>query len=96
MLLKFCELRRREVINLNDGCRMGYVGDLEMTVPEGCIFVMGDNRNGSTDSRYAGIGPVDTRNLIGKVLTVTIPGSQTNEYGEIVAPRKWKRIGVVR
>ena len=37
MLLKFCELRRREVINLNDGCRMGYVGDLEMTVPEGCI-----------------------------------------------------------
>lgn len=37
MLLKFCELRRREVINLNDGCRLGYVGDLEMTIPEGCI-----------------------------------------------------------
>lgn len=73
-----------------------YGMDYPLTVPEGCVFLMGDNRNHSTDSRYAGIGPVDTRNLIGKVLTVTIPGSQTNEYGEIVAPRKWKRIGIVR
>ena len=73
-----------------------YGMDYPLTVPEGCVFLMGDNRNHSTDSRYAGIGPVDTRNLIGKVLTVAIPGSQTNEYGEIIAPRKWKRIGVVR
>ena len=40
----------------------------EITVPEGCIFVMGDNRNRSTDSRTASIGCVDTRYIIGKAL----------------------------
>lgn len=42
-------------------------------VPEGCIFVMGDNRNGSTDSRVAELGMVDTRYVIGKVLMVFFP-----------------------
>ena len=37
MLMKFCQLRRKEVINLCDGCRLGYVGDLELTLPEGTI-----------------------------------------------------------
>ncbi|MDO4175164.1 MAG: signal peptidase I [Eubacteriales bacterium] len=43
------------------------------TVPEGCIFVMGDNRNHSTDSRYAQLGMVDTRYVIGKVLLRIFP-----------------------
>ncbi len=44
--------------------------DYEMpyTVPEGCIFVMGDNRNHSTDSRSVMIGPVDERRVLGKVI----------------------------
>lgn len=42
-------------------------------VPEDCIFVMGDNRNGSTDSRVASLGMVDTRYVIGKVLLVFYP-----------------------
>lgn len=43
------------------------------TVPEGCIFVMGDNRNGSTDSRNSALGMVDTRYVIGHVLAVAWP-----------------------
>ncbi len=43
------------------------------TVPEGCVFVMGDNRNHSTDSRYAALGMVDTRYIIGKVLLRIYP-----------------------
>ncbi len=42
--------------------------DYEIVVPEGCVFVMGDNRNGSTDSRTESIGCVDTRNILGKVI----------------------------
>ncbi len=44
-----------------------------VTVPEGCVFVMGDNRNNSQDSRLALIGCVDTRCIIGKVVFRLLP-----------------------
>ena len=37
MLVRFCQLRRKEVINLCDGCKLGYVGDLESCLPEGTV-----------------------------------------------------------
>jgi len=37
-------------------------------IPEGCVFVMGDNRNASTDSRETAIGILPQENIIGKVI----------------------------
>lgn len=54
----------------------------EMTVPEGCVFVMGDNRNDSTDSRKTEIGMLDERMIIGKVYFVLFPLNHIgNPYG---------------
>lgn len=46
------------------------------TVPEGCVFVMGDNRNASIDSRKNEIGMLDTRLILGKAYYVIYPISE--------------------
>ena len=46
-----------------------------LVVEEGCLFVMGDNRGVSLDSRDQRIGQVDRREVLGKAIYLMIPGS---------------------
>lgn len=58
-----------------------------LIVEDGCVFLMGDNRNGSLDSRSTQIGQVDKRELLGKALFLMLPGTDPGElspdYGRI-------------
>ena len=62
--------------------------EFPLKVPEGSIFVMGDNRNGSSDSRHYMLGTVDNRYVIGKAILLAFPGPD-NTTGQ----REFSRIG---
>ncbi len=47
--------------------------ETHVEVPEGSVFLMGDNRNGSTDSRHCELGPVDTDYILGKAVFSLFP-----------------------
>ena len=59
-------------------------------MPEGSIFVMGDNRNHSNDSRDARLGTVDTRYVIGRAVVLAFPGTD-----EATGERDFGRVGLM-
>ena len=74
----------REETHLAEGLEFPFA------VPEGCVFLMGDNRNGSRDSRAPELGAVDQRCLIGRAVFLLLPG-ETEDLGM----REWDRIGAL-
>lgn len=64
--------------------------DFPVQIGENCVFLLGDNRNRSYDSRFAQIGQVDQRNIVGKVVYLMLPGSD-----EETQSRDYDRIGKI-
>jgi len=63
------ELLREDYVNRKDFENMRSYGCAgKLTVPEGYVFVMGDNRNASTDSRDTRLGYISEDDVIGKVV----------------------------
>lgn len=61
-----------------------------LTVEPGCVFVMGDNRDESWDSRSKEIGLIDERQILGKAIFLFYPAA--DHQGE----REFSRIGVLK
>lgn len=59
-----------------------------LVVEKGHLFVMGDNRNHSKDSRSPEIGLIDKREVLGKAVFLIFPGLDSGE-------REFDRIGVI-
>ena len=64
--------------------------DFPLMVDDGCVFVLGDNRNESKDSRSPDIGLVDTREILGKAIFLVLPGADT-----MTGTRNFDRIGAL-
>lgn len=78
-------LTARVVPNLEDITEFGDQFDWSspVQVPEECVFVMGDNRNHSKDSRSSEIGFVNEEYLLGEVILRVFP---FNDFGPIEKP----------
>lgn len=65
----------------------------EVDVPEGHLFMMGDNRNQSADSRFW--GPLPLSHLMGKLVMIWMSCNESDSYSSFLCPPKdfrWPRI----
>ena len=66
-----------EMLNEESIKEPGLSGEMEaVTVPEGELFVMGDNRRVSQDSRSGAVGTISQNTIVGKVVVRVYPFSQ--------------------
>ncbi len=65
--------------------------EFPITVEENCLFVLGDNRAVSKDSRSPEIGQIDRREVLGKAIYLMIPGTH---HGSL--PRENNRTGAIQ
>ena len=65
--------------------------EFPLIVEEGCIFVLGDNRAVSLDSRYSEIGQIDKREVLGKALFLMLPGTSHGQQRQ-----DFSRIGAIQ
>ena len=64
---------REKGISLNGSTTKDEGMQFPQTVPDNCVFVLGDNRNVSEDSRNPKVGMVDKHFILGKVTMVIYP-----------------------
>ncbi|MCR5636475.1 MAG: signal peptidase I [Clostridiales bacterium] len=77
-----------------DGLGTFNIADVEfpVTVPKGMVFVMGDNRAVSKDSRDSEVGFIDINNIIGKAKLIILPSDETEEKLNV---DRWSRFGFI-
>ena len=61
---------------INSPTTLNYDVEFPITVPDGCVFVMGDNRGESLDSRSSRIGFIDERYILGEVYFRLYPAGE--------------------
>ena len=65
--------------------------EFPLTLGEGELFLMGDNRNRSSDSRDSALGAVDERLIIGKAVLLVFPGKDS-----LTDKRDFSRLGPLK
>lgn len=58
-----------------------YMQQTHWEIPEGSVFVMGDNRNASSDSRDDRLGIVDNRYVLGRAVYILLPFNHFSAIG---------------